>query len=95
MARIDALSDHSGTIGAGGTAQTIIPANTSRRYLLVQNVSDAVMWVDIGATAVESQPSILLLANGGSLVFEGAFIPTGLVSVRGATTGKAFTAKEA
>lgn len=88
------LTNRSGTIAAGGTAQQAMAANTARRYLLFVNVSDTDMWINLGATAVANQPSILVKAGGGSFVMEGSFVSTELVSVICATTGKAFTAKE-
>lgn len=92
-----ALEDGSGTITTGGTAQTVFPANTGRQYLLIQNVSDEDQWVNFGIAAVASQPSIKIAA-GNALEFSAAgtgVVPTALVSIIGATTGKAFTAKEA
>lgn len=92
-----ALTDHSGTITLGGTAQTAAGANGGRQYLLLQNNSDTTMWVNIGVTAVATQPSIQVVA-GASLEFAGpstGVVPTGLISVIGATTGKTFTLKTA
>jgi hypothetical protein len=88
------LTDRSGTITAGGTAQQAAAANPARRYLVLQNVSDTVMWYNFGATAVANQPSFSLAA-AARVEWSGQFIPTGLISVIGATTGKAFTCKEA
>lgn len=94
-----AWTNYSGTITLGGTAQTVIAANSSRRYLLIQNISDTALWVDFGATAVQDQPSVKLAADSGSgggfLVFEGNFVPTTALSIIGATTGKKFVCKEA
>lgn len=87
-------TDRSGTITAGGTAQQAAAANTSRRWLFFQNVSDEVMWIDFGAEAVADQPSIKVAA-GSAYENPPHFCPTGAVSVIGATTGKAFTCKEA
>ena len=87
------FSDLSGTVTSGGTAQTIAAANTDRRYLLIQNHSDTDCWINIGVTAVAGQPSIKLFANGG--VYEPLVVPQALISLFGAVTGKAFTAKEA
>lgn len=92
-----ALGDGSGTITAGGTSQQVFPADTGRQYLLIQNVSDGDLWVNFGIAAVVGQPSIKLLASG-SLEFSSAgtgVVPTSTVNIIGATTGKAFTAKEA
>lgn len=95
------LTNKSGTITAGGTAQVLAAANVDRRYLIVQNLSTDVLWVNPTGTAAAGQPSFALKAcgtandgTGGVLVFEGAFIPTGAVSIIGATTGSAFAARE-
>jgi len=88
------LTDRSGTITSGGTAQTAAASNPPRRYLMLQNTSDTKMWYNLGVTAVASQPSFSLAA-GASVQFNGPIIPTGLLSVIGATTGKIFTCKEA
>lgn len=92
-----ALVDGSGTISSGGTAQEVFARNDGRQYLLIQNHSDEDLWVNFAIDAEADQPSIKVYANGGSLEFghhTGA-VPTAAVSVFGATTGKAFTAKEA
>lgn len=89
-----ALTDYSGTIASGGTAQTAVAANASRRYLLVQNVSlTEDLWLNFGVAAVASQPSILL-RPGSSFESSPAFVSTQLVSVIAATTGHAFVVKE-
>lgn len=92
---LGALTDRSGTVTSGGSAQTIAAANAARRYFIIQNHSDTDLWLNFGVAAVANQPSFKIAANGGTMVFEGSYIPTGLVSIIGATTGKAFTAKEA
>lgn len=47
--RSDHLYDASGTITTGGTAQLLLPANVSRSFLMIQNISDTVMTVKFGA----------------------------------------------
>lgn len=91
------LTDRSGTITTGGTAQSLAAANTDRRYLLVQNpdTNGSDLWVDFGGTAaVQASPSVQI-KPGGSYEAVGRYqCPTGAVSVIGATTGMPFTAKE-
>jgi hypothetical protein len=89
------LTDRSGTIATGDTAQTLMAANSARKYLLIQNISDTAMWVNFTTTAVKDSPSFLLEPSGGSIVQEGSFVSTEAVSIICATTGKKFTAKEA
>lgn len=88
------LTDGSGSLVTGGASEEIFASNASRRYLLVQNVSTASMWVNFGGAATAGAGSVLLPANGGSLVFDGNYIPTGQVQIIGATTGQGYTAKE-
>lgn len=90
-----ALTDGSGAITTGGTAQQIFAANAARKYLVIQNHSTDVLWVNFGVVAVASRPSIEIPPNGGSVTYESNFVPSGLVSIIGATTGDSFTAKQA
>ena len=88
------LIDRSGTITLGGTAQSLAPANASRKYFLFQNISAGNLYINFTTTAVALQPSITVAA-GGSFVMESSFVSGEAISVIGATTGQAFTAKEA
>lgn len=89
------FKDASGSIAAGGTAQTALAENRDRDYLLVQNVSSGDLFVDFdGTAAVADQPSVKIAA-GAAFVWETRFVPTGAVSIIGATTGQKFTIKEA
>lgn len=87
------LTDRSGTITLGGTSQTLMAANASRKYLLVQNVSTGDLWFNFGVAAVINQPSIRL-STGDSFVMESNFISTQAINIIGATTGQAFSSKE-
>lgn len=88
------VTDRSGTITLGGTAQSLMLANATRKYLLIQNTGDKNLWFNFTTTAVQDQPSLKLLPNA-SFVMEGVFISTEAISIIGATTGKSFTSKEA
>jgi hypothetical protein len=87
------LTDRSGTIAAGGTAQTLAAVNASRTYLVIQNNSTGDLWINFTTAAVVSQPS-LKLAVGATYISDPQFISTELVSIIGATTGQTYTAKE-
>lgn len=89
-----ALTDRSGTIAVNATAQQLMAANASRRYLLIHN-PDATnnIWINFTTTAVQAQPSIKIVP-GGSFVMEGSFVSTELISIIGALATQPFTAKE-
>ncbi len=87
------LTNRSGSITTGGTAQQLMAANSSRKYLFVQNISSGDLWINFTTTAVQDQPS-LKLASGASFFMEGTFVSTELISIIGATTGQKFVAKE-
>lgn len=90
---LGSLVDRSGTITTGGTSQQVMAANPSRRYLLIQNVSDTTMWCNFSIAAVQTQPSFILITNA-SFLMENETIATSSINCIGPTTGKAFTAKE-
>lgn len=92
-----ALTNRSGTIAAGGTAQTAAAQNASRRYLLIQapSANTESLWVNFdGTAAVTSQPSIEF-PPGLILIWDAGFVPSGAVSVIAATIGTPFVVKEA
>lgn len=89
-----ALTDGSGTITTGGASQQIFAANSTRKYFIFENVSAENLWIDFGTAAVANQPSFKVVPNG-QFVMEDFFVSTQTVNVIGATTGLAFTAKQA
>jgi len=85
-------------IDTGGASQEVFAANASRTGLIIQNNSDADLWVGIGQTATAAPPSIRLIGGGlGILQFPDSAgrLPKGQISIIGATAGQAFSAKEA
>lgn len=87
------LQNKSGTIAAGGVAQVLAAANKERRGFWIQNVSSGDLWVSEVGNASATQPSILLAAGQMYEPFPGV-CPTGAISIFGATTGQAFSARE-
>lgn len=90
-----ALTDRSGTVTTGGTAQTIA-ANERRSKLVIANPDASEdLWIAFFGTTAEAngEGSIRVPANGGLIGFDGD-APTSAVSVYGATTGHKFTAWE-
>jgi len=88
------MTDRSGTITLGGTAQTLMAANPLRRGYLIQNNSAGTLWFnELGVTAVQASPSISIAA--GALYQSPSPGTSALaISIIGATTGQAFTARE-
>lgn len=88
------LTDQSGALTTGGTAEVMMASNADRAYLLIQNIDTAEdLWFNFTTTAVADQPSIKL-GPGDSFVMESGFISTQAISVIAATTGHKWTAKE-
>lgn len=81
----------SGTIAAAYTSQQVMAANTARKYLFFQNVSDADMYIAFSEAATTS--SILVPKNGGAIAWD-VFVPTNAVNVLCTIVGKKFTAYE-
>lgn len=88
-----AVTDRSGTITLGGTAQQAMASNATRRFLFLQNTSDTDLWFNFTTVAVADQPSAKL-TPGAVFIMEGGFVSTEAISIIGATTSKSFTAKE-
>lgn len=88
---LTAGTDKSGTIATGGTSQPLAAANTSRKRLVVQNVSDTAMTVtDLLSTATAGGAGCWLIAVGAT--WEAT--TNRAVYIVCATTGKKFTAVE-
>lgn len=88
------LTDRSGTVTAGGTAQQLMAANASRNGWSLYNSSTSNLWInDVGGTALVQGSSFMVSPNSlyespknGSSV--------GAISIYGATTGQTFAARE-
>jgi hypothetical protein len=88
-----AASDGSGTVAAGGSAQTLFGGIVPANGFLVQNNSSAALWIsDVGAASAGGA-ALQIAANGGLFVTPSGYKPAGAVSLFGATTGQAFAAR--
>lgn len=88
------VTNRSGTITSGGTAQTLAPIKSGRRYLFIQNVDASEdLWFNYTTAAVVDQPSIRL-RPGEAYENPDGFCSSELISVIAATTGHKFVAKE-
>jgi len=88
-----AVSDGSGTIAAGGSAQMLFGGIVPANGFLVQNNSSAALWIcDVG-TASAGGASVQIAANGGIFATPSGYRPGGAVSLFGGTTGQAFAGR--
>jgi hypothetical protein len=92
-----ALTDRSGTITSGGTAQTSsAAAKTDRVALIVANPSATLtLYYNTTAVATVAGAGSIPLPPGAMDTYGPGAVPTGAVSVIGATTGQPYTIKEA
>lgn len=90
-----ALTNRSGsTSGTVSTSTQIMAAVTTRRYLLIQNVSTtATIWVNFTSAATTTQPSFYLLP-GGSYSAEGSFVTNEAINVISTVASVPYAAKE-
>ncbi len=88
-----AASDGSGTIAAGGSAQSLFGGAVPANGFLVQNNSSAALWICDTGTASNGGASVQIAANGGLFVTPSGYKPPGAVSLFGGTTGQAFAAR--
>lgn len=89
---VDTLTDRSGTIATGGTAQTLAPANPERGFLYVQNDSSGDLRINFFGTA-SATAGIRL--EPGALLRWSDHVTDNAVSIWGATTAQRFQAGEA
>lgn len=84
----------SNIIVATGVSQLVAEASVNRSYLLIQNLSNADLWIDFGVDAVTTTPSIKISADD-SFVMSGHpnSVTQSSVHIAG-TQGQAFTAKQ-
>lgn len=86
--------DRSGTITAGGTAQTLMATRGNRKGFYIQNQSTGDLWInEIGGVAAATQPSLRIVA-GAFYCNEFSGPALNRISIFGATTGQAFAARE-
>jgi hypothetical protein len=90
---LQVAGDKSGTVTTGNTAQVLIPANPGRVGLIFQNTSAGDLWINVFGTATLASPSLKVPTNG-TVQFADMNMPTGAISVIGATTAQAFTCWE-
>ena len=86
-------SDGSGTVGTGGSAQTLFGGIVPMNGFVVQNNSSTALWISDVGVASAGGASIQLAANGGVFATPAGYKPAGAVSLYGAATGQVFAAR--
>lgn len=83
----------SGTVATGGVAQTLFSGVTPPMGYFVQNLSAGDLYINDLGTASAAAGSILIPSNGSMFMSPSNYRPAGAVSLFGATTAQAFTAR--
>lgn len=88
------LSDSSGSTSVTANTSTLLmAANLNRKYLFIQNIDDASIWINFGGAA-NNTPGNILITGGGSFVLEGSAITTQSIYVFSEGKSIPYTAKE-
>lgn len=87
---LPALTNRSGTVTTGGTAQQIMAANASRTWGSFTNLDVASGWISETGTAVVGAAGSTECKQGATMLLEGG----GAVSYIHPTTGAKFTSVE-
>jgi len=88
------LTTRFGSITTANTAfSTTAVTNTSRKYLMIQNIASTVITAGIGFTPTTTQG--IQIVSGATITFDGNYIPTGAVRILSSVTASNFTVLEA
>ena len=88
------LTTRFGSISTANTAfATTAVTNTSRKYLMIQNIASTVITAGIGFTPTTTQG--IQIVAGATITFDGNYIPTGAVRILSSVTASNFTVLEA
>lgn len=88
------LVDHSGTTSPTlNTSTMLAPANSDRKYLIIQNIDSASIWINFTSDAAVGTPGSLQLVPGAALTFEGTSATIEQVNVASSSTSVMYTAK--
>jgi len=84
--------NRAGSIATGNTAQLVMSANTDRRWLFFQNLSDTDMYLGIGYAPTTSN-GMFIAKSSGNVRFE-VFVPTDAIYVLCSAASKVFSCLE-
>jgi hypothetical protein len=88
-----AAIDGSGTVATGGSAQLLFGGIVPTNGFMVQNNSSQALWISDVGVASAGGASVQIASNGGIFWTPSGYKPGGAVSLFGATTGQAFSAR--
>lgn len=77
-------------ITVASTSTPVLSANSARRLLILQNVSNETLWVNVASGTAAANTGIMLGANGGNVFFD-VSVPTGAVTAIATSTAKILT----
>ena len=93
--------DASGTIAAGGTAQSLMAANANRQGFLIENIdyvnNAEALWISFTGAAQINAPGSFSLAAGSSIAYPGGSLQgvvSNAISVIAATAGHKYSAMQ-
>lgn len=89
--------DYGGAISVGGASQQVLPYNTNRKYLLIENPVNATeaLYCNFGAAASTTGSTSFSLNAGGSYERSiPAFVPRDAINCTATTAGHAYVLKE-
>jgi hypothetical protein len=86
------ITNISGTVTTGGTAQALSASNSVGRRFMVQNLDPVLdLYISDMGTAVATQPSIKIPAGA---LYESPYATTSALSILGSTTGQVWSGRE-
>lgn len=89
------LTDRSGSVTTGGTAQQLAAANAARKGWRIQNTSGGDQWFnDTGGSASVGGAGCFKVSSGGYYETPAGGASQTAISIFGATTGQTFSASE-
>lgn len=89
--------DYGGAISIGGVSQQVLPYNTNRKYLLIENPVNATeaLYCNFGAAASTAGSTSFSLNAGGAYERSAPnFVPKDAVNCTATTAGHTFVVKE-
>lgn len=89
MAGVKTVKVEYTTAAVNGTTSVVLPTNSTRRYLLIQNVGSVDIYVNFGGTASADTDSLLFKADGRGVLVQDIVVDGNSVSaITGGSAGQ-------